>query len=89
METESILAERAKTHGSYKVHARITQDLKSVMQVQEKWAYLSNSQREALEMIVHKIGRILAGNSNFADHWDDIAGYSKLVSKEIAETPTK
>jgi hypothetical protein len=86
METEAILAERAKTHGSYKLHARITQDMKSVMQTQDKWAYLTNSQREALEMIVHKIGRILAGNANYADHWDDIAGYSKLVSKEIGET---
>jgi hypothetical protein len=36
---------------------------------------------ESLEMIAHKIGRILAGNENFHDHWDDIAGYAKLGSE--------
>ncbi|WP_257617167.1 hypothetical protein [Campylobacter pinnipediorum] len=34
-------------------------------------------------MIAHKIARILAGNPNYKDHWDDIAGYATLVSKEL------
>lgn len=85
--TSQLLNEREKTHGDYAVHAAITQGLKMVMRrdaLEEKWRWeLDNSQREALEMIAHKIGRILAGDPNHADHWDDIAGYAKLVSIEI------
>lgn len=40
---------------------------------------LSSAQAEALEMIQHKIGRILSGNPNEPDHWRDIAGYATLV----------
>ncbi len=36
-------------------------------------------------MIAHKIGRIVSGNPNVQDHWDDIAGYAKLASNEIAK----
>lgn len=41
---------------------------------------LDDVQRESLSMIFHKIGRILAGDPNFRDHWDDIAGYAKLAA---------
>jgi hypothetical protein len=34
-------------------------------------------------MIAMKIARILSGNSNFADHWEDIEGYARLVSNEL------
>ena len=39
--------------------------------------------REALEMIVHKIARIVNGDPNYIDNWIDICGYSKLVIDEI------
>jgi len=48
-----------------------------------KWSYLSPTQREALDMTAHKIGRILAGDPDHKDHWDDIAGYTTLVAKEL------
>jgi hypothetical protein len=78
--TEALLAERAKTHGDFAHHARLTQGLKEAMEREPNWAELSDSHKESLHMIVHKIGRILAGNPNFHDHWDDIAGYAKLGS---------
>lgn len=80
METSELLNERGKTHGDYSVHAEITQVLKDVMFDHAGWAELNHCQRETLHMIAHKIGRILAGNPNFKDHWDDIAGYAKLVA---------
>jgi hypothetical protein len=79
---EEVLGDRKKTHGDFAVHARITQGLKNEMHGGPRWEYLNDSQREALEMIVHKIGRILAGNPGFADHWIDIAGYATLVAKQ-------
>lgn len=78
METREILAERAKTHGDYGSHAAITQMLKADMRCQVSWYSLPENQRETLEMIAHKIGRILAGDPDFRDHWADIAGYATL-----------
>jgi hypothetical protein len=43
----------------------------------------ADDQWEALEMIVHKIGRIVNGNPDVVDHWVDIAGYAKLVSDRL------
>lgn len=51
--------------------------------LQEKWRHLAPDQREALEMIAHKIGRILNGDPNYADSWADIAGYAKLVADRL------
>lgn len=81
--TDKLLKEREKTHGKFSDHARYTQRLKNVMHDEEDaanpgWGKLNVMQREALDMIVHKIGRILAGDPNDADHWEDIAGYAKL-----------
>ncbi len=80
METRELLNERQKTHGDYSMHAEITQELKDKMFEMDGWGRLDYCQKEALHMIAHKIGRILAGNPFFKDHWDDIAGYAKLVA---------
>ena len=79
------MRQRKKTHGDFSDHARITQSLKDVMHSEEGWRRLSHVQKESLEMNVHKIGRILAGDPNEPDHWNDISGYSKLVSDRIAK----
>lgn len=78
MDTTPLLAEREKTHGSFDEHARITQDLKRIAQARRGWNRLDHQQKEAVEMILLKIGRILAGNPNHEDHWTDIAGYAEL-----------
>ena len=80
----AILDERQKSHGAFSDHAAITQLIKQNMWSARSsiaWANLTDEHREALEMIAHKIGRILAGNPNINDHWDDIAGYAKLGSR--------
>ena len=84
---DATLAERGARYGSFSGHAKITQTLKDAMRKHDNcipWATkLSGSQRESLEMIAHKIGRILNGDPNYADSWHDIAGYAKLVEDEI------
>ncbi len=82
---DTLLAERATTHGSFKEHAIVTQELKNVMRSRVGWEKLTHSQREALEMVAHKIGRILSGNPHFEDHWDDCQGYLRLVSIELRQ----
>lgn len=79
----NILTERGKTHGDYAQHAGTTQCLKSVMRNTWNWGDLTPSQSECLEMVAHKIGRILSGDPNHIDHWDDIAGYATLVADQL------
>lgn len=86
LSTDELLSQRAKTHGDYAVHALFTQGIKSVMcEDIGNWHKLSDIQRESLDMIAHKIGRILAGDPDVADHWDDIAGYARLVAQRLTE----
>src|SRR5439155_1716768 len=80
---EAILAERSSTHGDFTDNAATSQALKYVMEHTTGWSGLTPVEAEALHMIMHKIGRILAGNPHYKDHWDDIAGYAKLVSERI------
>ena len=88
--TVELLAERGKTHGDFKVHAGCTQHLKECIELWlnesgKKHNGLSYIQRESLNMICHKIGRIVAGDPDFRDHWDDIAGYAKLVADRCSK----
>ena len=77
---QDTLNSRAKTHGSFIDNGFIMQTLKNVMRNHGKnWQNLPLEQREALEMIQHKIGRILSGNPTEPDHWRDIAGYASLI----------
>lgn len=82
-EVEEILVERGSRYGAFKNHAMITQELKECMENCPQWPLLAPHHKEALEMIQHKIGRILNGDPNYLDSWDDIAGYATLVSKII------
>lgn len=86
--TDSILQERGKTHGDFKENSEISQDIKIDMLGSSNWTKLTPSQRESLHMIAHKIGRILSGDHNYKDHWDDIAGYATLISKQINGNPS-
>lgn len=82
---EQTLHDRGSRYGKFTNHANIAQGLKWVMVSADgtKWAQLENDQKEALEMIQHKIARILNGDGTYADSWHDIAGYATLVEKRL------
>ncbi len=79
----ATLTERGIRYGSFEGHARITQALKLAMIESPKWLELADDQMEALQMIAHKIGRILNGDPDYDDSWVDIAGYAKLVADRL------
>jgi hypothetical protein len=83
-----LLAERRKTHGDYMMHAVITQNLKRIMRnhIADLDRRLEYDMQETLDMIAHKIGRIIAGNPEEPDHWRDIAGYAQLVANRLEAT---
>ena len=39
--------------------------------------------RESLEMLAHKVARILNGNPDYVDSWHDVSGYATLVEKRL------
>lgn len=83
--TEALITERGSRYGKFKDGAAIMQELKFVMREVDGWHNLTPSQREALDMIQHKIGRILNGDPTYDDSWKDIAGYATLIVNELNE----
>jgi len=81
--TINLIADRATTHGDFTDVSRVAQDIKSIMTSSKGWPKLRSAQRESLEVIATKIGRILGGDPTHKDHWDDIAGYAELVAREL------
>ena len=75
----SILEERGSRYGDFGSHALITQNIKMAMRHSPNWAKLPNDMKEALEMVAHKVGRILNGDPSYADSWVDIVDYVQLV----------
>lgn len=84
-EVDAILEERGSRYGEFITHAAITQMLKGVVtkNLWERGKVLKPDQQEALDMIFHKIGRIVNGDPDYADSWIDIAGYAKLVADRL------
>ena len=78
-----MLKGREGRYGSFEVHAKIAQGLKAVMHERSGWDALAQDQKEALEMIQHKIARILNGDPNYLDNWVDLVGYSQLVVNRL------
>lgn len=85
VDIEAITAERGEQYGDFTDQGVIAQDLKDYMRMQPGWKDLSAHQRESLDMIQHKVSRILNGNPNHIDSWSDIAGYAHIVAIRIPE----
>lgn len=79
----ATLEQRGNRYGSFEGHADVTQKMKQVLTRGDSWHKMAPDQKEALEMIVHKIGRILNGDPDYDDSWVDIAGYAKLVADRL------
>ena len=82
----SGLVERGNTHGSFERNAKTIQLMKDIAREGDSWRPegMTRVEREAVDMILHKIGRIVNGDSHYDDHWADIVGYAELVRKENA-----
>lgn len=82
---KEILEEREKTHGNFRDVARTAQQIKWILTVHPNVLAMSSVKKEALAMIATKIARIVNGDSDNKDHWEDIAGYAMLAVREIEE----
>lgn len=82
---DTILTERGNRYGVFTGHAHVTQDFKACLRkhLTARSKVLAEDQQEALDMIFHKIGRIVNGDADYDDSWVDIAGYAKLVGDRL------
>lgn len=84
-ELEAIIEQRGNAYGDFRTQGIIAQELKDVVRTLPNWAFLQAHQRESMEMIMHKIARIMNGDPNHRDSWVDIAGYAQIVADRIVE----
>lgn len=85
--TQLLIRERASTHGDFNEQSYLSQELKKLLVNGLNWPTLTCVQREALEMIMHKVSRILSGDADCRDHWVDCSGYAELVIERMREEP--
>ena len=83
----NIVQIRDKTHGSFSSNARAAQAKKADWRLHPGWTRLNDQQREALDLIATKVGRILAGDPMHRDHWIDLAGYAELGRRACEDGP--
>jgi hypothetical protein len=82
---DKVLQERGERYGDYKSTAFISQTLKNTMRECRSWDRMTSAQREGLEMIQHKIARILNGDPKYMDSWVDIVGYATLIVESMED----
>ena len=82
---DETLDNRAQDYGKFKDGAELMQGIKRLLadRALRHNKTFADDQWEALEMIVHKMARIVNGNPDKVDHWVDIAGYAKLIADRL------
>ena len=83
MTTNEVLKQRGDRYGSFDSNAKLSQGLKVEMHTCGRWHMLRPYQKEALDMIQHKISRVLNGDHLYEDNWVDIIGYAQLALDQI------
>jgi hypothetical protein len=84
-DVDETLNTRAQDYGTFKDGAALMQGIKRLLadHARAHDKLFADDQWEALEMIVHKIGRIVNGNPDKVDSWVDIAGYATLIADRL------
>lgn len=88
VDAAALTTERSYTHGPADKQFATAQAFKNVIRIallerqQRGMAPISPVRVEALEQGTGKMSRILWGDDDWPDHWDDICGYSHLGKTE-------
>ena len=80
---DDILKERGDRYGSFEDNSKVSQQIKDILHAGSSWGKCDYHQKEALEMIAHKIARIINGDPDYKDSWTDIIGYARLVEETL------
>ena len=80
---DEVLGIRGSRYGEFRDNSSVAQQLKNICRTGSRWADMSCAQHESLDQICSKISRAVSGEPAYADNWLDIAGYARLVVKEL------
>ena len=73
---------RDEQHGGIEAVGQLAQNMKGTLRAGANWHRLTPGEREALDMIAHKIARILSGGDpHDPQHWEDVAGYAHAAMR--------
>lgn len=73
---------RDEQHGGIEAVGTVCQRMKIAMRAGQNWPLLTPGEQEALDMIAHKIARILSGaDPHDPQHWEDVAGYAHAAMR--------
>jgi len=72
-----VIKERGKIYGDFKDIANISQKIKAMY-------YLHSNEsdpviNEGIDMIIHKLTRIINGGSKYIDNFRDLSAYAQLI----------
>jgi hypothetical protein len=81
---QTTLEERGNRYGTFEANANLCQVLKDIVHAPMDDTFTA-VHKEALDMICHKMARIVNGDPNYIDSWHDIAGYATLVVDHLKE----
>lgn len=76
---QKTLSDRKAKYGDFRGHAELAVELKNIMRSGDSWYLMNPYMQEALDMIQHKVARILNGDPMYEDSWVDIIGYAQLA----------
>lgn len=80
---DTVLADRGSRYGTFESNARVAQNLKEVMRSGSSWSRLTLAQKEGLDMIQHKVARMVNGDPTYLDNIVDILGYGTLIRSSM------
>lgn len=87
---DQITAARGSVYGPFLHNSIVAQALKAAMRgipdpdnEGRRWERLPLDVREGLDLIALKVSRIVTGDPEYLDNWDDIGGYAKIVADRI------
>lgn len=85
-----ITKQRGSVYGSFLHNAIVAQAIKrAISSIPDpenegaRYANLPPDVREGLELIALKMSRIVTGDPEYLDNWDDIGGYAKIIADRI------
>ena len=78
------IAARDAAHGGLDRVAYVSQAIKAAFADSNNRSSMPDDMCEALDMIAHKLARILTGDMDNFDSWHDVAGYATCVANRLA-----
>jgi len=86
----TVVPDRDHQHGGMEAVGYVAQGIKRAMRLSRNWDRLSPGRQEALDMVAHKIARVLSGaDPHDPQHWEDLAGYpiAAMRQQEASHDP--